>query len=158
MSDEKRKRLGLTLLLCGALLLLCLFLFLRFGYRLLQENVEVLFEPPQTTTAVSDLQSSITIPGFTKMTFSSASPIVQTDLYNPEGNACYFEISLLLEDTQEILYQSRFVAPGQHLYEIELTRVLEPGTYSALIHYSTYSMEDYTPLNGANVPFDLVVQ
>lgn len=114
---------------------------------------------PEQQAPVSSMvdQSTISIPGMESMTIPADTETVSVRLYNPEENPCYFEISITLEDGTE-LYRSKLVSPGQELYEITLNQPLEAGEYSAVLHYSTYSMdESYTPMNGASVPFTLYV-
>lgn len=115
-------------------------------------------EPEQQAPVTSMADTAmISIPGMESMTIPANTATVSTRLYNPEDNPCYFEISITLEDGTE-LYHSKLVSPGQELYEIELAQTLEAGTYSAILHYSTYSLEDgTTPMNGASVPFTLYV-
>ena len=67
-------------------------------------------------------------------------------------------LGLALLGTDEVLYTSGQVPPGQALYEIELSRPLEAGEYDAVIRISTASLEDGSPMNGANVETVLIVQ
>lgn len=151
--DRKRK-IGFGMILVGATAAICIILFWFFGTRMLRLN-QVELEPEQIR--VHEDVDSITIPGFEKMTIKAGETSVETYLYNPEGNDCYFEISIVLADTEEVLYQSKMVSPGQALYEIELTRALEAGEYDAIVRYKVYDLSDYSDKNGANVPFVLEV-
>ncbi len=104
----------------------------------------------------------ISIPGFDTATIAADSESVFLYLYNPTGNSCYFVISIYLtgaDGEDELIYQSNLVSPGQELYTITLERSLESGSYDAYVNYATYTMDgEYTPLNGANVPFTLIVE
>ncbi|MCC8356543.1 MAG: hypothetical protein LJU34_01620 [Oscillospiraceae bacterium] len=126
-------------------------------------------EPEQESPESEDEEASdadvsyISIPGFESATIDADSETVSLYLYNPEGNECYFVISIYLYEGQdgaeELIYQSKLVSPGQELYEITLERALEAGAYQAYVNYATYTMDgEYTPLNGANVPFTLTVE
>ena len=79
-------------------------------------------------------------------------------LLNAEGNPCSFTFELALKDTDEVLYTSKLVPPGQAIYEIDLSRPLEAGEYNAVIRISTTSLEDGSAMNGANVKTVLIVQ
>ena len=79
-------------------------------------------------------------------------------LLNPEGNPCYFTFELVLKDTDEVLYTSKLVPPGQAIYEITLSHPLAAGEYDAVIRISTTSLEDGSAMNGANVETVLIVQ
>ncbi len=118
-----------------------------------------LFEDGQTAAVTSSVTTtgSITIPGFESAEIEAGSKTAAIHLYNPEKNDCYFEISIILSNGAE-LYHSNLLAPGQDLYEIPLNQSLSAGTYSATLHYSTYTTDGtYTSLNGADVPVKLVV-
>lgn len=159
MTLDKRKRLGIILTIAGATALLVTLFFIFFGSKLLL-NPEHEFEPEQSVVQSSQQLGfdSISIPGKESMKIQANAKSVSVDLYNPENNKCYFEISILLEDGTE-LYKSKLVKPGQNIYKINLNKELAKGTYNATIHYSTYTMDgNYTPLNGANVPVKLIAE
>ena len=80
-------------------------------------------------------------------------------LMNPEENEVYFQISFYLPDTDETIYTSKLIKPGQHLYEITLEKAMEPGEYPLTVKYDTFTAdEDMTPRNGAEVNCTLVVK
>jgi hypothetical protein len=77
---------------------------------------------------------------------------------NPARNACYFIVTLMLEDGTEI-YRSGILAPGQSIGSVELSRLLTPGEYNnAVARYSCYAIEGMKQLNGADISFTLEVQ
>lgn len=118
------------------------------------------FEEDQTREEnEAGASGGIEIPGYSTITVPSGETGVSVNFYNPEGNSVYFEMSLIITDTQEEIYKSKLLSPGQHLYEIELNRELEAGEYDMTILYGTYSMdEEYTPKNSATVNCVLVVE
>ncbi len=152
------KTTGIVLTTAGATILVCLLFFRFFGNSFLSDTIE--FEADQTIAenTSSDTADYISVPGFESLTIDADSTDAEVDLYNPDNNECYFEISIILPDTGEELYKSKYISPGQHLYSIELNTKLEKGEYDAVLHYSTYSLEDYSPLNGANIPFTLTAE
>ena len=78
-------------------------------------------------------------------------------LYNPENNACYFRISLLLDG--EALWRSDLLAPGQTAPQQTLSRALAAGEYSAVLKYECFADEAETePLNGSEIALLLRVQ
>lgn len=104
--------------------------------------------------AVSEggVEEGIRIPGYSIIPVSAGSKEVSIDLTNPEENQVYFQITFLLGEDQEQIYQSKLIKPGDHLYEITLDRALEAGTYDLTIQYDTFSMDgSYSPRNGASV-------
>ena len=79
-------------------------------------------------------------------------------LLNPEGNPCYFTFELVLTDTDEVLYTSKQVEPGQMIANITLNRALPAGQYNAELRITTASLQDGNAMNGANVVTVLDVQ
>lgn len=122
------------------------------------QNSDVIFEEDQTLDETPTMSDSITIPGFDTWTIKANETRVTSNFYNPESNNCYFVITVTLNDTGEQIYQSNYLKPGQHLYKINLLKSMTSGTYNATLNYSTYSIDDFTPLNGADVPFKLIVE
>ncbi|HPF54041.1 MAG TPA: hypothetical protein P5116_05015 [Eubacteriales bacterium] len=101
----------------------------------------------------------IAIPGYESITIDANTTKVLVNFQNPSQNQCFFVISLILTDTGEVLYQSKWLEPGKALYEIELTRALEPGTYNAKVKYETYALTSpYGSLNGAEVKIQLIAE
>ncbi len=100
----------------------------------------------------------IAIPGYKSITIAADTTQVEVNLQNPEGNPCYFQISLILADGT-VLYQSKMVEPGKGLYEITLTQALAAGEYDAVVKYDTFSLADgTTPMNGAEVQIKLIAE
>ena len=93
----------------------------------------------------------IKIPGYPSISLPANQQTVQVALLNPEGNPCYFTLELVLSDTDEVLYTSKQVPPGQMIEEITLTRPLEAGQYNATLRITTASLQDGSAMNGANV-------
>lgn len=78
---------------------------------------------------------------------------------NPEENQVYFQISFYLPDTEETIYTSRMIKPGQHLYEITLDKEMAAGEYPLTVRYDTFSADEaMTPRNGAEVNCTLIVE
>ncbi len=111
------------------------------------------FEEEQVQQTEAAAQSrGIKIPGYTIIPVAANSKEVEVDLYNPEENQVYFQISFLLKDTGEKIFESKLIKPGQHLYTIPLTQPLAPGDYDITIQYSTFSTDGaFSPRNGATV-------
>lgn len=164
--DNKKTKIGKNLILIGVTALVCLLIFIFLGYQFwLKPGVEVQpemggiqFEDDQFRTEATQAAESISIPGFDAWTIPRGRTKVDTHFYNPENNNCYFILTVTLDDTGETIYESKYLKPGQHLYEVELLTAMEAGTYSATLHYSTFSTDDLTPMNGAQLPFQLIVE
>ena len=101
--------------------------------------------------------SGIRIPGYKEIRLKANTTKQRVSLVNPIGNPCYFKISFVLIDTNEVIYSSKMIEPGKGLYNIKLDKKLKPGIYKMSLRYETLSLESLEPLNGANVNLDLIV-
>lgn len=109
---------------------------------------------PRETGGVTE---GIAIPGYKSITVDADTTDVKVNLLNPEGNPCYFVISLILSDGTE-LYKSKMIEPGMGLYEITLNKALAAGEYDAAVKYETFSLEGLNPMNGAEVKIKLIAE
>lgn len=100
----------------------------------------------------------IKIPGYPSITIAKESEHVRMALVNPEGNPCYFKFVIVLNDTGEQIFESKYVAPGDAITDVALTRPLEEGEYNATIQITTIALDQVTPLNGANVETVLIAK
>lgn len=101
--------------------------------------------------------AGIAIPGYKSITIDANKTDVKVNLQNPEGNPCYFVISLVLDDGTQ-LYKSKMVEPGKGLYDITLTQPLAKGEYGAMVKYETFSLQDSSSMNRAQVKIILIAQ
>ncbi len=154
---NKKTIAGYTMIVVGITALICILVFLFLGYRFFLKP-EIEFEAEQSYDTSVTQSDKISIPGFETWTIDAGETKVSTNFYNPQQNGCYFVISVIIDETGETIYESKYLKPGQQLYEVELLHALEAGSYRATLHYSTYSVTDLTPMNGADVPFELVVR
>ena len=116
-------------------------------------------EKPEDEDTPSGVEKGIQIPGYESITIPAGTTDVSVELMNPEENNVYFEISFHLPETDETIYTSKMIQPGQHLYEITLDKAMEAGEYPLTIRYGTYSADEaMTPRNGAEVNCTLIVQ
>ena len=100
----------------------------------------------------------IKIPGYPSITIAKDTEDVQMALMNPEGNPCYFKFELVLKDSGETIFESKYVKPGDCIYDVYLNKPLAEGEYPATIKISTISLDGETPLNGANVETVLIAK
>ena len=115
----------------------------------------------ETVSAEPAITRGIRIPGYSIIPVKANSTDVKVELYNPEDNEVYFQIAFFLKgDTEdEKIFESKLLKPGQHIYDIALTRGLPAGDYPMTIQYSTFSTDgEYTPRNGATVDCTLRAQ
>lgn len=160
-------------ILCATLLILPAVLL---GYNLGKEAGAPMIESQSETTAMADnrageapeitavpvqtsaprSEGAITIPGFERVQLAATPAPQAVPFYNPEGNKCYFVISLFLPGGEEI-YRSALIAPGETPDTAALSYIPKAGTYeNAVLRYSCYSLEGYEVMNGADV--DIILE
>lgn len=154
---KKLRTAGLVMVIIGITMLATIGFFVGAGYDFVLKKT-IAFEDDQYRAGSVASADRITIPGFETWNIPAGETEVNAMFYNPEKNQCYFVLSVILEDSGELIYESKYLKPGQYLYEVELLRALDAGTYNAILQYNTYSTIDYSPMNGASVPFSLVVK
>ena len=102
--------------------------------------------------------TGIKIPGYSYITIPKETANVNVVLLNPEGNPCYFKFEIVLDATGETLYESKLVPPGQAITNITLSKAFAAGEYDITIKVSTFSLENQSPMNGANVKTVFIAQ
>ena len=96
------------------------------------------------------------IPGYGTVRLPSGTTDVKMVLLNPGGNECYFTFELVVDG--ETYYTSNLVEPSKCIEDLTLLSPLPKGEYTAILKINTYSLdENLTPMNGANVEFELIV-
>ena len=93
---------------------------------------------------------NIAIPGSETLSFAAGTPAQAGTLKNPPENACTFVLTLTLEDG-ETLWMGKALSPGEAFTRITLSKALDAGEYPATLHYDCFSLNDNTPLNGAEI-------
>ena len=100
---------------------------------------------------------SIAIPGYEKLSFAAGKRAQTVNLKNPPENACTFVLTLSLADG-ETLWTDKALSPGEAFKSITLSRALPAGEYPATLRYDCFSLQDNTPLNGAEIQLTIEVQ
>ena len=112
-------------------------------------------EKPQDNGGASE---GIKIPGYPSITIAKDTEDVEMALMNPEGNPCYFKFELVLKDSGETIFESKYVKPGDCIYDVHLNKPLAAGEYPTTIKITTIALDGETPLNGANVETVLIAK
>jgi len=121
------------------------------GFRLDEGAKEYTGREPESKGGVPGIQ----IPGYDTVRLPSGTTDVKMILLNPEGNPCYFVFELIING--ESYYKSDLVEPSKCIEDLKLTKPLPKGTHTAILKISTYSLdESLSPMNGANVEFELI--
>ena len=101
--------------------------------------------------------ANIAIPGYEKLSFAACKTAQTVNLKNPPENACAFVLTLTLEDG-ETLWTGKALSPGEAFTRITLSRARDAGEYPATLHYDCFSLNDNTPLNGAEIQLTIEVR
>lgn len=116
-------------------------------------------EKPEEESRDPSVGAGIQIPGYKSVEIPAGTKDVSVELTNPEENQVYFQISFYLPETDETIYTSKMIRPGQSLYKITLEKEMEAGEYPLTIQYATFTAdEEMAPQNGAEVNCTLVVR
>lgn len=108
------------------------------------------------TQSAEAVNSNIEIPGYESVEFKAGKEKQSSRFYNPEGNSCFFRLSLITGD--ETLWQSDYIAPGEKADKLKLDHALDAGEYAAKLKYECFTLQDKAPLNGAEIEVALHVE
>ena len=112
-----------------------------------------------TISAVDESIRNVSVPGVGYINAQAGETAVNVNLYNPEGNPCYFRYEIVLKDTGETIWKSdELISPGMQVSQIELSHALEEGTYPAVLKITILSLDEQAELNGSEVGFELRVK
>lgn len=100
----------------------------------------------------------IYFPEYDTVTVQANLSDVKMTLLNPDGNTYWFTFEIILEDTEETLYESGLVAPAMCIENITLERPLEKGEYKTLLIIRSYDLESFAEVNDVSVEFDLIAE
>lgn len=155
MKKNRKKIIGLSLIITIVLISIGVFLRQDSTFNLETEGQKWTGKKEDTTKKESE---SIAIPGFESLTFVKNERKQSVNFYNPDINNCYFKLSILLPDGKKI-WESKYIEPGDGIYEINLDRTLEEGEYDgAILKYECYTMDSVqTALNGSEIKFKLSI-
>ena len=104
--------------------------------------------------------SKILIPGYGKFKIKKGSDTIDTVLFNPEENPCYFKFTLIETKTDEVLYESKLIPPGKGVTPVKLQKTLDQaGSYDFTLKLQTFDLEDTSiNYNGSNTSVKLIVE
>ena len=158
-QTEKRKILPLVLaavILAAAAVILWM-LFSQRGQQGSRTAAGIVIsdEASEWTQELEDVsggQQGIKIPGYGEITVAGGETSWNITLLNPEGNQCYFQYAVTIDDQETPIYESDLIEPGTAITEFEVSEPLEAGEYEIHLNISAFAMdEELTALNGANV-------
>ena len=110
----------------------------------------------EAPSAVQTGSGNIKIPGYESLIFTADKTEQSVKLTNPVENACLFRLSLIIDG--ETLWTSGEIKPGETVEKLKLSRALSKGTYPAVLKYECFTLQDKTPLNGAEIKLNIEVK
>ncbi|MBD5160680.1 MAG: hypothetical protein HDT14_01375 [Oscillibacter sp.] len=78
-------------------------------------------------------------------------------LENPANNAKLLVVEIYIDDTQELIYQSKAIPVGSYIETAGLDKVLEPGQYAATAYFKAYREDDYSYIGQAGAAISITV-
>ena len=102
--------------------------------------------------------SRILIPGYNDWNMVLGTKEISVALFNPEENPCYFKFNVILDETEEVLYETGLIPPGQAVTTVRLPRTLAKGVHPITLKVDSFSLEDETQkYNSGEVKTNIVV-
>lgn len=99
----------------------------------------------------------IAFPAYQDMKIEAGTDILHVALWNPKKNTCYFKFTITEKDSKKVLYESKLVAPGKAIKEVQLPEVIPVGSREIVVSVDTFDLEDEeVPLNSARVEVKLI--
>lgn len=78
-------------------------------------------------------------------------------LENPAHNAKLLVVEIYMEETGELIYQSKALPVGSYIENARLDKVLEPGQYAAVAYFKGYREEDHSYIGQAGAAITITV-
>lgn len=78
-------------------------------------------------------------------------------LENPANNAKLLVVEIYIDDTQELIYQSKAIPVGSYIETAGLDKMLEPGQYAATAYFKAYREDDYSYIGQAGAAINITV-
>lgn len=131
-------------------------------FYLTQQNGPVLDPGAQKYQADVELpenmdKTKIAIPGYGDIQMNAGEDKAYIALWNPDDNPCYFKFEIVLSESEESIYKSGLIPPGNAVTTVKFNREFEKGVHPITIRIQTFDLEDYTKgLNGGEVKTRLV--
>ena len=78
-------------------------------------------------------------------------------LENPANNAKLLVVEIYMDETEELLYQSKALPVGSYIENVRLDKVLEPGEYAATAYFKGYREDDHSYIGQAGAAVTIYV-
>lgn len=98
----------------------------------------------------------IALPGYDEIRMEAGSDTAYVALYNPESNPCYFKFIIKEKKSDEVIYESKMIPPGNAITEVKFNKRFSKGTYDITIAINTYDLKEKNELNGGDMDTQLI--
>lgn len=113
------------------------------------------------TPTPAPTEPGVAIAGWSKIEIPAGALEANVAINNPEDNAGWYYLTyeLRLKGTNEGIFTTGLIPPGMYCNKVTLTRPMEAGIYSAILHVQPYRMDaEQSPTNNADLELLLVVK
>ncbi|MEG1179958.1 MAG: hypothetical protein RR911_07250 [Oscillospiraceae bacterium] len=86
-------------------------------------------------------ETSLVISINTRIQMKNGSALAPVKIENIPKNNYIMQVSILLKDTDEVIYESGLIYPNYHIQEAKFYRKLPKGKYDAYAVFSAYSLK-----------------
>ncbi len=164
--QKKWKAWILPVCIVCAVLALAIFFFTRqrLGNPLELENNATMgilpgIDPAQRQAELQQLldESMISFSINTSPVFETGGSEGNLMLENPANNAKLLVVEIYINDTQELIYESKALPAGSYIENVRLDKLLEPGSYEATAYFKAYRESDHSYIGQAGADITLSV-
>ncbi len=156
-EEEKKKRRKWPLLLLLLLLLFGAAIAAFIYFTTPQDDGTLKPDPNVKIGAITDSSDLDKIIDEGMLTFSiNATPVFESGsaegnllIENPEINNNRFTVEITRLDTNEVVYKSGYLDPGQYIETAKLNTVLPKGTYKCVAEFKTFKLSNSQPIGQA---------
>ena len=158
MAEQKEKKKSKLMLVIIFLLLLLIGIGAGIYYQMTKEEDLSRLQrdelalggmlPGKTDQEIEELLSNKVAEGMVNVEMA-AGPVFEyggkkgrVAIENIETNRYSFTVSITLDDTGEVVYESGLIDPGYYIEYVELSKTLQSGNYPATAHFTTYSLDE----------------
>ena len=119
-SNKKKASKGNKKVIIAVVVILLLIAGVFVSRSFLKKGEVTSFQPEfeqgqEQASSEGGTEEGIRIPGYSTIPVTAGSKAVAIDLSNPEENNVYFQITFLLGEEKEQIYQSKLIRPGDHI-------------------------------------------
>lgn len=80
------------------------------------------------------------------------------EIKNPENSNYWVNVKIYIKDTNEFIYESGLLKPGQEIAEASLDKTLAAGSYEAIAYLDVYELDSKTYLGRTSVLISILIQ